>query len=690
MPLSATWRMGRPPARRDESEDLPFVNFDQMLPGQKLRIDGIPVFPRRQHNSYMRRLLLFFGIMYSAAISSLAQVNESDTVVNLEMVTVTSARDPWSSTGLIRQRIDPARASEDPAGSLADLLTGSTSVMVNNYGQGTLATLRIRGTSANHTGILWNGIRLAPPNIGYLDLSLIDPVYFRDVSVLYGGSSPAFGGGFIGGSIHLDNPPVFRDEHRRAVFSAYGGSFGLAGGKATLELGGKKIYSNTALAGNFQKNDFPYDNLQGQRVRMEHAGISRFGGIQGLAVRLRGDQFLQGIAWFQYADRDIPPTLTEAGSEANQVDRSARALIVWKKNIPGIGFEARGGYFNEFTRYEDPPGEVYSVIKSQTWNMMGGTDVKVNASGGIFAGATVTCDQADLTAYDGSARETRTAAFASFHQKFTRVMWDLTLNIRQEYIDDHWAPFLFSVGMEGAIAGQLKGHFNISRNFRSPTLNEKYWQPGGNPDLEPEMSWNQEAGLSVRASPDRWKTEGRINCFSSFVDEWIQWVPRGAIWGVENRQEVWSRGIELAAIQLIALGRVQFSIEGSYTLSKATNEKKNDDMDAAYKKQLIYTPEHRAVIRLEAGWKGYSLVSRNTFTGQVYTTTDNSQYLPGHYLSDLVLKKELPLKESRKITVLFGMHNLFGNEYEIVPFRPMPGFSCDLTVQFEMASPLTH
>ena len=35
----------------------------------------------------------------------------------------------------------------------------------------------------------------------------------------------------------------------------------------------------------------------------------------------------------------------------------------------------------------------------------------------------------------------------------------------------------------------------MARSYRAPTLNERYWVPGGNPALLPEAGWGSEAGL---------------------------------------------------------------------------------------------------------------------------------------------------------------------------------------------------
>jgi len=130
---------------------------------------------------------------------SLAQEMIPDTILNLSDVTIYSSRISHFAKGQDMHVLDSLTRTEYPNASLADILPGFSSVYIRNYGQGTLSTISFRGTSANHTGLLWNGIRISPPNIGYVDLSLVQANCFENISLLYGGASPMFGSGSIGG-----------------------------------------------------------------------------------------------------------------------------------------------------------------------------------------------------------------------------------------------------------------------------------------------------------------------------------------------------------------------------------------------------------------------------------------------------------------------------------------------------------
>lgn len=622
--------------------------------------------------------ILFFSI---PIFGMNAQDMAPDTILNLNDVTIYSSRINSFAKGQAVQTIDSLTRTEYPAGSLAELITGFTSAHIRNYGQGTLSTLSFRGTSANHAGLLWNGIRVSPPNIGYVDLSLVQGSFFNDISILYGGASPMFGSGSIGGGIHLENRPVFEKSGADLGLDLSGGSFGTMAIEANGAVYRQKFYSRSAFSIMNAANDFSYKNLKGEDVQLPHAGIFKSGFIQDIAFHLPKNQYIMASAWFQYADRDIPPTLTEENSEAVQTDRSWRAMISWKDYNERNNLEAKLAYFNEFTRYEDPLASVYSTIQNQSVVSSFESTWEIGKNSAIFAGSQFTYEFADLDYYDQPRDQENVAVFVSYRHNFPLLKWQFSLNGRQEFLTEYQSPFLFSAGAEGKIWRFISGRLNVSRNFRAPTFNERYWQPGGNPDLKPEKSWNEEAGISLENQFPSSNMKFSVTAFNSHVENWILWLPGGSFWSVENAQEVWSRGFEISGNQLISLGAVSLFLAESYSFTKSTNEKKLFDLDASYRKQLIYTPLHRLVIKTGAVFKGYNLTVKGNFTGEVFSSKDNTESLPPYFLLDAVVSKSFKIKNEYPLTIQFNLNNILNADYQAIPYRPMPGINFLLTIR---------
>jgi vitamin B12 transporter len=604
-----------------------------------------------------------------------------DTVLMLDDVTISSSRINRFAKGQSVLIADSLIRSEVPGATLADLISGFTSGYVRNYGQGTLSTLSFRGTSANHTTLLWNGLRIAPPNIGYVDLSLVQQSFFNNVSVLYGGASPLFGSGAIGGSIHLDNRPVFDKYSVDATQSVSAGSFKTISLESTVAITRKNFYSRTAFSIFNSPNDFTYENLNGENAKLPHAEILRTGVLQDIAFQLPGKQYIMASGWFSYADRNIPPTLTQESSEAIQLDRTWRTMLLWKDYNDRNTIEARAGYFNEYTRYDDPPAEVFSTIKSQSFSGSFESTWEIGKKSAFFAGTQYTYEYADLVYYDKPEDQQTLAFYGSYKIDFPAVHWQAGLNARQEFLSGFESPFLFSAGAEGRIWKFLSGRLNVSRNFRAPTLNERFWQPGGNPELEPENSWNEEAGIVLDKQFNSSILNFQVTAFNSNVDHWILWLPGSSYWSVENAQAVWARGIEISGDQSVLVKNVKLFMSESYTYSKSTNEKMLFDLDASYKKQLIYTPLHRITLRTGALYKGFDFTIKGSYTGMVYTTKDNMGSLPGYFLLDMIFSKTIIIKTQYPITIQLNLNNILNADYQVVPYRPMPGMNFLLTVK---------
>jgi len=603
-----------------------------------------------------------------------------DTTLTLESVTIRSTRISQFARGQSFQTLDSLTRRDNPAGSLTELLQGFSTAYVRNYGQGTLATLSMRGTSANHAGLLWNGVRLSPPNIGYVDLSLIQGNFFQDIMMLYGGSSPMFGSGSIGGGVHLNNRPVFQPSASLDL-GLSAGSFSTFTAEGAGAVSGNTLYSRTAFSLMDTRNDFSYENFSGEKEKLPHAAIFRAGVIQDIAFQLPGDQYIMASGWFQYAEREIPPTLTEAVSEAEQLDRSWRTMLVWKDFNPRNTLEARLAYFNEFTRYSDPIPEIYSDIHSQSFIAAFESAWELTDHAAVFTGTQYTYEYADLDFYSRPEDQQSLAVYASFRYYFPKLRWQVSLNGRQEMLTGYSPPFLFSLGAEGKIWKILSGRLSISRNFRAPTLNERYWQPGGNPELKPEKSLNLEGGIFVDFHPGDDSYFFQITAFNSKVTDWILWLPGSSYWLVENAQEVWSRGFEINGNQRFQAGELIIHLAESYSYTRSTNEKKLFDLDASYHKQLIYTPAHRFFLKPGIEFQGYRLALKGTFTGEIYTTKDNQHSLPGYFLLDVVIAKTLYISKRYPLTLQINLNNILDKDYQVLPYRPMPGFGVMGTVR---------
>jgi iron complex outermembrane receptor protein len=360
-------------------------------------------------------------------------------------------------------------------------------------------------------------------------------------------------------------------------------------------------------------------------------------------------------------------------------------MVVWKDFNRRNTLEAKGAYFNEFTRYLDPKAEVYSVIRSQTAVAAFESNWDLFRNASLFAGSNYTYEYADLDYYSSPEHQQSFALYLSWMQEFQVPGWQLSLNARQEFLTDYNAPFLYSIGAAGKIWQFISGRISFSRNFRAPTLNERYWQPGGDPEIEPEASYNLETGISLKPVTGKLESEMAVTIFSSWVNDWILWQPDEGTWSVENAQKVWSRGMEISINEIFRKADAIFSLYGSYSMTFSTNEKKLSEFDESYQKQLIYTPVHRMILKPGMGWKGFQFTLRGSLTGEAFTSKDNEESLPPFFLLDAIISKEINLIGRAPVSFQVNLNNITNLDYQVVPYRPMPGFNVMGTVVVRFA-----
>ena len=106
-------------------------------------------------------------------------------------------------SGLKVQRVDSASLTLARFQNIGDVLAAYTPIAFKYYGPGQLSTASFRGTSANHTAVLWNGLNINAPTLGQTDFSTIPVAGFDELSVQYGSAASIVGSDAVGGSILL-------------------------------------------------------------------------------------------------------------------------------------------------------------------------------------------------------------------------------------------------------------------------------------------------------------------------------------------------------------------------------------------------------------------------------------------------------------------------------------------------------
>ena len=632
---------------------------------------------------------MIFGFCFSWSTVLFGQSDKIDSVMHIGEFVVHSSRLTDFSTGQKIIPFDSITRFQNQDKSLAELIRSNTSIQIKSYNYNGLSTIAFRGTSAQHSGIYWNGIQLNPSNSGLLDLQLIPAGFFNRMQVLYGGGSSLFGSGNIGGSIHLGNDPVF--TKRNALMLNLGlGSFGENQARAEFEKSNLHYYSKTAVFYRKAKNDFPFYSLQGEKKNQLNSFMEGYGLMQDFFGKMGNGQWGLHV-WLQNNFRQIPPSLTTANSDAKQSDRTAKGVLSYQHPIGNAKLKVQAAAVYDFFLYVDPDSLASLAIDSRietlkytaeavySGKLLGNGQFKMGINNQLETGSSVN--------WNGDVSRNQLGLFALFKHSIPGTAWNAHVNLRQDFNSDYAIPFSPSFGAEGNLFPKLKARLSISKNYRVPTFNDLFWVPGGNPDIKPEDSWNEEFGLRFMSMNHSLSFKYRLEAtaFSSQVDNWIIWVPKASWSEPQNIQQVWARGFELEASAALKGERLKGRLSGTYTFSRSTSLKKRWEFDEAFHKQLIYVPEHRFAGKFTFSYSKYSLSYVHSFTGLQYTSSDNLEFLPAFQTGDLYFDTSLLVHHHQLIAQL-QIRNVWDANYQSYQNYPNPGRSFYFSITWQIQS----
>jgi vitamin B12 transporter len=625
-------------------------------------------------------ILSFFLLVFSFHLSG--QTSPVDTTIALNVVLVTESRLPLSGIGSRWEQFDSNRLELLRNTNLAEALGWNNQLYVKNYGPGRLSTSSIRGAGGVHSAVLWNGFNLQSPMLGVIDLSLFPLHFIDEVRVEYGGGSALWGSGPVGGVIHLNSRVRF-DQGWRLGWNGSLGSFGNHNHGLDMEYSDSRFINRTRAFAHTAQNDFPYHRPNGDKQNLPHSKMEQYGLLQENYFQITPRQQIGLHLWYQQADREIPPTTFEETSLADQSDEFVRALVDWKRSGDRIDWYARAAFFQEQLNYRNPTYFIDTDNRVRTAIGEVEARIRINARQELNVGINNTWARARSTNYEEEPEQNRAALFAAYQLRSRNGAWKSVLSARQELTGGEWSPFAPSLGVEGYLFENLSLKAAVSRNYRVPAFDDRFFIFGGNPDLKPEDGWTEELSLEYARVWSALDIKLGLTAFNRNVDNWIIWLPdENFFYSPRNILQVWSRGLESSFSSTFQFGQTRLGFNARYDYVRSTNEKARIEGDPSLGKQLVYVPEHKVLGQLELSRGGWYLALSHTFTGTVYTTDDHSASLPGFQLGQVILARSFSLA---KITGrVFGkINNLWNESYEVVAAYPMPGRHYELGIRLD-------
>ena len=672
----------------------------------------------------MKKIHLILILILSSVFANAQENDDIKWYLNLPEISIYAER-PIKEIGVQRTKMDSIVLKENIALSVADVLTFNSSIFVKNYGRATLSTVSFRGTSASHTQVSWNGMKINNPMLGMTDFSMIPSYFIDDATLLHGTSSVNETGGGLGGSIQLSTKPAKEDGFGLQYIQGIG-SFKTFDEFLRLTYGNEHWQTSTRVVYSSSPNDFKYRNhdkkeniydenmnIIGQYYPIERNRSGAFKDFHFLQEAYydtkKGDRF--GFnAWYINSNRELPMLTVDYGDatdfENRQRENTFRSVMSWDHIRENWKMGAKAGYIHTKMNYDYKRDLGNGVMAHMTQSRSKINTFYGQAEGEYYIGkkwlftVNIAAHQHFVESRDKSVMlQDGNEGTVGYHKarieltNSASIKWrpvdrlGMSLVIREEMFGNEWTPIIPAFFIDGVISkiGDVVAKASVSRNYRFPSLNDLYFMPGGNPDLKKESGWTYDAGFSFAVGKEGiYSLSGSANWFESFINDWIIWLPTTkGFFSPDNIKDVHAYGIEMKGdLEVILSKEWKLILNGTLSWTPSINEgEPRSPADKSVGKQLPYVPEYSSTVTGRLSWKTWTFLYKWCYYSERFTMSSNditlTGKLPEYFMSNIALEKVISCKWA-DFSIKGAINNLFNEEYLSVLSRPMPGINFEV------------
>ena len=562
-----------------------------------------------------------------------------------------------------------------PLRSAAELWGVQGSLPLRQAVPGSLTTMLFRGSGGNQNDLTWGDFVLNNPMNRTLDLQLIPSWLFPAMKVLNGSDAMQSGGYGIGAQVDLRPQPETTEFPQtspagsarpwvREISLMTGTNAERSLGLATSYNKGR-WYNSTRLVATVNPNRYPYRNISvagSPGAVMSGADWDQKGILQHLRYQYQPRSYVEMEFWAQGHRRGIPSSLTASRHSSRQNDSMLRIQASWHHDL-GKGYHAwfAQGYQKDLNRYMDTLQGISALHRFELLQSRTGLEYKRR---GWHLQARVQWDrqQAQSSQYVGEILQNRWALVAPLALQRGRSVF--IVQIQKEILQGQSLPIAMQLRWNRSGAGLLSW-LEYRRAVNPPSLNDRYWIPGGNLALQPEKMQQLELGSAGQKQLRWFNIKSQCLIYARTVRDKIWWQPQPnqSWWSASSLDQSHAMGLE-ASLQFSSLAKQpQWVISAEYQGNRSwTGPLRSLNL------QLPYAPVHKVWLQ-GTYYRGAAFVQMMvTAVSARSTTLDGTVSLPAYALCHAGIGYE-----QRRYRVTLGIRNISNTTYQEVPWFPQPG-----------------
>lgn len=589
-----------------------------------------------------RQLALASAISATFVSPVRAQTDDNKT---LAPVVVTAARIEQSQaealphTTVITQKMIRERQVSD----VATLLRTEAGIEIaQTGGAGSVTSLFMRGTNANQSLILIDGIpvRDATQLGTSVALQNIHPDQIERIEIVRGNVSAIYGSGAIGGVIQIftkvgTGQPVVNlsaEIGSRGTTKISGGVTGQSGGTRYM-LSATRLKTDGFSAMNTRQYPNENPDKDGDRNVSMAAAVSHEwskGNELGARFYANDARFsFDGGGWGSPTQQDEGKLKqhTLAVFSKNRLSASWMSTVTVSNTETRREYETRNVGEYGYKSYSNLLQWNNEVMLSPNWMMTAGADVGRENAGALFGGA---LDRSRSTS----------SVHAGLNGKFDAH--SIQANVRSDHVGNVGSDTTGYLGYGYALTKEWKLIASASTAFLAPNMYQLYDSYSGNPNLKAERARSKEIGVQYAAG----RTMIRATLFETHTSDLIDYVSTGGWTGeYRNIDRARNQGVELSANSRI----VGMDVHASLTFQNPENDKTGEQLSRRAK-TLGSFGLSKSLGQLTLGGDMQYQAHR----------PDGTSNLPSYYLVNLNARYQI----GKNASLYARVENLFDREYQ--------------------------
>ncbi|NOU16964.1 MAG: TonB-dependent receptor [Bacteroidales bacterium] len=602
-----------------------------------------------------------------------------DSTIVLKELSIVSSKDRYLA-GSKTKTFDSIQLNSESGENLTELINHFLPIYIKQDAGG-LATIRFRGTSPNHTAIMFNGININSLTLGHSNISNLPNFLFDEIKIQYGSSSSLYGSDAIGGSVHLNNNPTWNSgfnasfQQDFASFNSYFNGIKVGFSNSRFQYTIKAYHQkkknnfsflNTAVK-DFERNKFITDTVR-------NAAVSNYGILQEIYYKISEKTFSFFKLWYEDNWHQIQPNMSAnyyGGGFEEIKDKHLRFISGFKHYSGQHKFATDIGYISDYELYN----KVYDQTISTNNYILNVNYTNSSFLNGDFqSGTSCSYITPKVYAYNGLPKEARFDFFALYLRSLLDCL-NASLNLRESFVSNYKSQFTPSFGLDYTMLKSsnhtLNFKFAASKSYKTPTFNDRFWNPGGNPNLLSEKGMNYELNTNYKLYNNVGSFKIGLSYFLININNLIQWVNMD-VWRPLNVKKVRNSGIEFNAESAVNILKFILSTGVNYSYTKSRETKSYNNQNLSNGKQLMYTPEHLGNAFISLSRKNWNWFISSSYTGE--RNTETYKILEGYLLLNTSFGTNLNMRNNQ-LSVNFKVNNILNKAYQNQELYAMPGIN---------------